>query len=313
MPDGDTDLSIGRLFHVVHVAEALAPLDAWYDDVFQPRRGIMDGGYHPVLQRDGSLIVVGDAMLETMAPSAEPGAESGPVGRFFSRFGRHWHSIAWFSEDVGTIWDRLTERGIRMIAPSPPPDGRPTDKDIYSHPKDTLVQLEFFQPPSDMGGPKAPGPFADPRFEPGWAEAWAARGDPFGIEGLAYTTVVTSDAARAREIFADALEGVVLHEGSCALTGTTNSYILVGEDTIVDVAVPGSGDSLAARDLAKNGSACHAVAFLVRDLDAVVDYLGEKGIAVIGRDDETVLADPADTFGAPFRFTTWRVPGDPRG
>jgi hypothetical protein len=33
---------------------------------------------------------------------------------------------------------------------------------------------------------------------------------------------------------------------------------------------------------------------------------------VLARDDSTILTDPADCFGAPFRFTTWRVPGDPR-
>lgn len=304
-------LSIGRLFHVVHVAEALGPLDAWYDDVFEPRRGILDANFHPGLLRDGSLIVIGDTCIETMAPSAVPGAQAGPVGRFFSRYGRHWHSLAWYSEDVGPIWDRLVGRGIRMVAPSAP-EGRPSDRDIYSHPKDSLVQLEFFQPPVEMGGPKAPGPFPDPRFEPGWAEAWAARHDPFGIERMAYTTVVTAEPQRAREVFVDALEGTVLFEGASALTGTTSTYVLVGQDTIVELAVPTTEQSLAAKDLLANGDACHAVCFLVHDLDQVAAHLGARGIGIAGRDDETLLAEPADTFGAPFRFTTWRVPGDPR-
>jgi hypothetical protein len=54
------------------------------------------------------------------------------------------------------------------------------------------------------------------------------------------------------------------------------------------------------------------VAWRVSSLDATEQYLAAKGVPVIGRDDNTILADPALTFGGPLRFTTWDVPGDPR-
>ena len=41
-------------------------------------------------------------------------------------------------------------------------------------------------------------------------------------------------------------------------------------------------------------------------------YLGSKGIKILDRDATTLVADPADTFGGPMRFTTAAVPGDPR-
>jgi len=50
----------------------------------------------------------------------------------------------------------------------------------------------------------------------------------------------------------------------------------------------------------------------VADLDRAAEHLERVGVSILARDDETILADPDDTFGAPFRFTTWRVPGDPR-
>jgi len=56
----------------------------------------------------------------------------------------------------------------------------------------------------------------------------------------------------------------------------------------------------------------HAMAFTVEDLDHVASHLTDTGVAVLDRDDTTIIADPADSYGAPFRFTTWRVPGDPR-
>ena len=40
-----------------------------------------------------------------------------PIGRFQARFGRHWHSIAWFCDDVRQEWDRLQSFGIRVLQP----------------------------------------------------------------------------------------------------------------------------------------------------------------------------------------------------
>ena len=297
-------LNIGKMFHIVHISEVLDPLDAWYDDVFAPRRGIMDSNYLPREMRDGSLLAIGDAVIETMAPSGRPGSEVLPVGKFFDRFGRHLHSLAWYTEDVGAVWERLVDKGIRVIHHGP--GERPDEGDIYTHPRDTLTQLEFFQPPAETGGPP------DPRFDPRWPEQWAASDNPLGIDRLAYATVVGHDMDRATSIFVDVLGGTIIDEGASALTGTVSAFVAVGSETVVELAVPTDAKSLAGRDLAAVGESCHALAFLVDDLGPVESHLGAKGIAIVARDDTTVLADPADTYGAPFRFTTRAVPGDPR-
>src|SRR3954451_12406644 len=134
---------IGDLFHVIHMSEALKPLDAWYDDVFFPRRGMLDENYSPPGKRDASLLIIADSIIETMAPADDEGADAAPSGRFFSRFGRHWHSIAWYTDDVGAIWDQLTANEIRSVSDLFAPGERPTEHAIYTHPKDSLVQLEF--------------------------------------------------------------------------------------------------------------------------------------------------------------------------
>jgi len=51
----------------------------------------------------------------------------------------------------------------------------------------------------------------------------------------------------------------------------------------------------------------------VADLEVAARHLEQCGVTIVDRDDETLVTDPADTFGAPFRFTTRRIPGDPRG
>lgn len=140
-----TSFTIGRLFHIIHISEELAPLDAWYDDVFSPVRGIMDGGYSEIEKRDASLIVIGDAIIEPMAVSKVEGAEELPVGRFTARFGRHWHSLAWYVDDVGPLWESMQAQNIRVVTDGGVPlPTRPTGGSLFTHPRDTHTQLEFF-------------------------------------------------------------------------------------------------------------------------------------------------------------------------
>jgi len=60
------DAGIGDIFHIIHVSETLEPLDAFYDDVFGPRRGIMDGSYSALETRDASLVAIGNCITEPM-------------------------------------------------------------------------------------------------------------------------------------------------------------------------------------------------------------------------------------------------------
>jgi hypothetical protein len=94
--------------------------------------------------------------------------------------------------------------------------------------------------------------------------------------------------------------------------GITDLFHIIHVSTIVELASPPGGNSLAGQDLAACGDMLHAVAFRVNSLQAAEKHLADKGIGIIARDDQTIVADPQKTFGAPFRFTTWDVPGDPR-
>jgi catechol 2,3-dioxygenase-like lactoylglutathione lyase family enzyme len=305
-------MSVGRLFHMAHITEELDPLDAWYDRVFAPMRGIMQGNYEKSIRRMASMFVIGDAVIEAMAPSPEPEAALMPIGRFFAKFGSHWHSVAWYDDDVRTTWDRLAAQGIQVSdaggRTEPPQEG-----DIYTHPKSTFTQLEFYQPQVASGGPQAPGSFADPRFEPGWAERWQASPNPLGVERMASVTILVPDLERATTVYCDGLGANLLDRGSSELTGTRSVFVGLGTETVVELAQPTDADCVAGRDLAAYpGGTCHAMTFTVADLEVVSAHLGQVGVSVLGRDETTIVADPKDSFGAPFRFTTERVPGDPR-
>jgi catechol 2,3-dioxygenase-like lactoylglutathione lyase family enzyme len=312
------DVSIGDLYHVIHAGEALAPMDDWYDDVFSPRRGILDDDYFEPQKRQASIVAIADCLVEAMAPRKDvAGWESAPMGKFNARFGRHWHSIAFYAEDVVYLWDRLTAHGVRVVKGGKPEDGidgRPGEfTPIYTHPRDTITQLEFARrrPRQGVRDFAAPGE-VDPRYLPGWSSAWWKTNHPLGIERMSYITVVTDDEEKARRIFVDVLGGTPVFEAHSSLTATRDLYIVLGTQVVLQISIPESEGSLSGLELVANGEALHSLAFTVADLEAAAAFLKEKGLRIAARDDETILVDPASSFGAPYRFTTFRCPGDPR-
>jgi catechol 2,3-dioxygenase-like lactoylglutathione lyase family enzyme len=311
-------ISIGDLYHVIHAGDALAPLDDWYDSTFSPRRGILDNNYFAPQNREASLVAIADCIVEAMASrQGTPGWESTPLGKFNARFGQHWHSIALYVDHVGPVWERLMEHGIRVVMggrAEDNPDGRPGEfTPIYTHPRDTITQLEFMRRRTRVTARDfaAPGDL-DPRYLPGWTGDWWRTHHPLGIERLAYITVVTADVDKARRVFVDVLGGTPLLEARSALTETSDLYVALGSQTVLQISRPDNEDSLAGRDLATNGEALHAVAFTVADLGGAEAYLRRRGLTILDRDAETLLVDPASSFGAPYRFTTFRAPGDRR-
>jgi hypothetical protein len=302
-------VQIGELYHVIHLVEDRAPLDAWYDDVFLPRRGFMDANYYDGEQRDASLVTVADAVVEVLAPARfADGWDVMPIGRFFTRFGRHWHSIAWYVDDVGEAYDHLRSHGLRVIFPggAADDDTRPDGgTPIFTHPKETLTQLQFTRRLEAFGADDfSRGSGIDPRYLPGWSSAWWAEHHPLGVERLGYLTITTGDLDQGRSVYVDVLGGTVFGESTSALTATDDVYVRIGSQTVVQLSRPHDTDSIARTDFDKFGNMLHAVAWQVRDLDAAERYLRGKGVRVAARDDHTVLADPDDTFGAPYRFTT---------
>jgi catechol 2,3-dioxygenase-like lactoylglutathione lyase family enzyme len=171
--------------------------------------------------------------------------------------------------------------------------------------------LELMERRIPPDGPEPPG--GDPRFLPGYDPLWWAKHHPLGLERLSHVTIVCAAPERATHVYAEILGGRVLHEAESPLVQTRSTFIGVGDGTVVEVATPTGGESLAAADLKANGDILHAVTWRVADLDRAERHLNANGIRVLDRDATTLIADPGDTFGAPMRFTTWDIPGDTRG
>ena len=302
--------TIGKNFHIIHTTSDLRELDLWYYDVFSVRR-FMPDSYLPDEKRDASLVVLGDFCIEPLAPSfSVDGWERMPLGRFFTQHGARFHSLAWYvNEGMDELFETLRAaeiecRGTAGIRLHDHYEGGP----VFTHPRDTMTQLEFIPAPNVAGGPKMLG---DPRFAPGWSPSWWADVHPLQIQKVSHVTVSTDDPAAAHDLYVDVLHGTVLDERDNPVLGSHSLFVLVGEDTVVELATP-VGDGPLQSDMAQFPHGIHALTFKVRDLDDAAQYLERKGVKVESTDGTTVVTDPATTHGCVMAFTTTEIPGDPR-
>ena len=300
---------IGKNFHIIHMTDDLKALDAWYYDVFSVQR-FMPDSYMQAEKRDASLVLVGELCIEPLAPSFHvDGWDSMPLGRFYNRLGRRFHSLAWYvDEGINDLYRNLRDAGVRCYGTAGVPQkGDTMTGALFTHPRDTYTQLEFV-PAMGSGGP-----LRDPRIQPGWSAVWWADHHPLQVQKFSHATISTRNVAAARDLYVNVLDGTLIHEGEVPHNGTKSVFVMVGEDLMVEFAEPLDSSSPVAQDMERYHESIHSVTYKVRDLGRAEEYLARKGVSFTINDGTTLVTDPATTQGAVMAFTTWSLPGDPRG
>jgi len=291
---------IGKLFHLTHVVDDIEAVDKWYDDVFSVTR--FYHGYEKLAGRVASLIAIGDVIMEPMMPARVENLRNPSVKKFHDRFGQHFHSIAWYVDDVEDISARLDQERLRLYniigAQVKPPHKMSA---IWTHPKETSGQLEF----------ALYGDFTkDPRFESSWSNApW--REHPLGIERTSHIGVVVRDLAAAKRLYCDILGGTLIHEEE--ISGRKQiAFVAVGEDSVVELIQSHSPASLEGQDLEKNGEGVHSLIFKTNNLDRARDFLKAKQHQPESDGTDTIVLGPDQAFGMVIGFTQHTLPNDPR-
>jgi len=292
---------VGKEFHLLHVVNDLDTADGWYDDVFAVRRFVRNS--MKAAMRKASLVLIADFVMEPAQPLRNmPGREKSALGRFYARYGQHFHSIAWYVDDLAETCARLTERKIRLFdmvgnavtAPSP------RDGAIWTHPQDTHAAFEFAAVPKF---------FIDPRLQPGWSIEYARDQHPLGIERSSHLTVLLRDLNEARAVYQNALGGMLIHEDE--VPGRKRSlYYVVGEDTIIEAAQPLSPTSPEGIDMARMGEGIYSVTFKTRNLKRAAEHLLSKGQRFTEEGDSLVL-DRDQAFGMMIGFSENDIPNRP--
>jgi catechol 2,3-dioxygenase-like lactoylglutathione lyase family enzyme len=301
---------IGRNFHIIHMTGDLRELDLWYYDVFSVRR-FMPESYMEGEKRDASLVVLGDLCIEPLAPAFRvDGWDRMPLGRYYTRHGDRFHSLAWYvDEGMDDLYRALRAAGMECRGTGGVRlTGDYVEGPVFTHPRDTLTQLEFIPAPNAPGGPSM---LPDPRYAPGWSPAWWADYHPLQIQKLSHVTLSTYDLAKSCDLYTGLLGGTLLHEGDSAVHHSRSAFVLVGEDTVVELAEP-VGEGPLQADMVRFHQSLYSLTFMVRDLADAEEYLGRKGIKVTSADPTTLVTDPESTQGCLMAFTTSEIPGDPR-
>jgi hypothetical protein len=300
-----TDMPVRELFHLMAIVDDFDAASAFYDALFSPLP-IMEKSWSDFDKRWASIGMIGpDLPFELMEPSKQADDAGAPLVKFQARFGEHLHSLSWFvdGDDFEDHVRRMQTCAIRVVGPDGSPVGDEVPQVVFTHGRDTLGQLEFM--------PVDESPLAEryPNISGQWGDrspAWWRDEHPLGIVRTSHVTVAARDVDHGLTVFGDALGGTVLHRDD------RHAFVLVGSNTVVEVATTGDESSDLGRDLAANGELPHQCTLLVRDLDAAERHATAVGAAVLGRTGDTVVLDPRTTFGSRFAFTTAPVPNDPR-
>jgi hypothetical protein len=301
---------IGKNFHIIHITDDLKALDAWYYDVFSVQR-FMPDSYMKSEVRDASLVLVGDLCIEPLAPSFHvDGWDNMPLGRFYNRLGKRFHSYAWYvTEGMDDLYSDLRAAGVRCYGTAGvKQEDAKVQGALFTHPRDTYTQLEFVPGPSPDGG----GPLRDPRFQANWSPVWWADYHPLQVQKFSHSTVSVNDVTAARDLYVEVFKGKLLHEGEVAHNQTTSAFVLVGEDLVIEFAQPLEDSSPVAKDIVSHHESIYSVTYKVRDLAQAEEYLSRKGVAFTYNDGTTLVSDPATTHGCVMVFSTWAIPGDTR-
>jgi hypothetical protein len=308
-------MQIGALFHVVHVVDELAAARSWYDRVFAPRY-MFEEHYSPAEERDATLAIFADYVVEPMVTREPLASARKPVGRFRARFGPRFHSVAFYTDDVAAVYQRLAAAGVRLTGDGGAPlDGPPKRAAIYTHPRDTFGLLEFMEPRvGGKGGVPVGdvlGECYDPRLRGDYSPDFWREEHPLRIQRTSRLTVLVRELARPRELFVDVLGGFLFHEDPRTPRQTHSLFVALGEGSVIELARPLREDSAESAELARCGEMLSSVTFHVASLAQAERHLTACGLAVRRRADELEIA-PEQAQGALYRFTELDLPGDPR-
>ena len=109
---------IGTMIHSVHMTDDVPALNTFYEDVFGGLMymGIDEPNYLPPEDRWAGLVQISDLCIETMAPNTPVDATK-PVGKFFSKYGKHLHSVGYTVDDLVGLGNELIGKGVYIGRP----------------------------------------------------------------------------------------------------------------------------------------------------------------------------------------------------
>lgn len=292
---------------LAHVSWALAdnadrkPCDTWVIDTFgaEPVFEILitPANENLGMDREETLMMIGDTMVIPIAPAGPGQTASSPTGEMLRRSagpGR-WLGVALKVANLPATAMWFEAKGFKLHYD-------PGMENIYflvGRKQALGMRLEVMA--HDLPN--------DPRLVVGWNPMRWRDDHPLGIEGLQSIGVSAASAEVARECFAERLEWREIC--SRALPGEDADCVAFDMgDTVIEAMVPTRDDSELARHL-REVQGIYCLTFKVRSASAAADYLRGKGFALIGDKATRFAICPDQAFDRTIWFTGNDVPGYP--
>lgn len=290
-------LGIQRQVHLVHTTLNLnlqRQLEGLLCEVFGAQR--YSQGYSPLLDRDSSLVLIGDMCIEPLSKRFE----GTPVGSasWIKTNGQRFHSVAFKIEDVHAADEHLASRGLSRVYADP--EFRNTF--FLTEPRESFnAIIEFCQKemPNDL------------RLRNGWSQTWWRDSHPLGIEKLSSISAVVSDIEDAMRLYRDVFGFQPLGQRDLEGEGARVAAYWAGE-SIFELMQPTTRRTPLDDCLRLRGEGWYAVNFKVKSAKKAAAYLKSHGLRLIGDEQSRFIIDPQDTFDAVYGFTQDEIPGDPR-
>jgi len=141
-------------------------------------------------------------------------------------------------------------------------------------------------------------------------EFWT-NGHALGVEHLSHLTVVVHDVDAAQRFYVDVLDAARLPDQS-GTPGTESTFVLVGEDTVLELARPTDDASVLGRELSQVGQCVTGITFKVVDATRAAEHLTVRQAPVAEIGDHELTLDRGRTWNTDYRFTDLSLLGDPR-
>ena len=241
------------------------------------------------LDREESLMMIGDTMVIPIAPAGAGARPGGPIGDMLRRSAApmRWLGLALKTADLAAADAWLSVKGFKLHYDP----GMEAHYFLIARWQVLGVRIEIIK--QDLPN--------DPRRDAQWRPTKWRDDHPLGIEGLQSIGVSAPSLDAAREVFADRFEWPEL--GTRGLPGdrATCAAFHMG-DTVIEAMVGTDEESPVARHC-REVQGIYCMTFKVKSAEAAADYLRGKGLTLVGDAADRFAIAPDEAQGRLIYFT----------
>lgn len=248
------------------------------------------------LDREESLMMVGDTMIIPIAPAGAGAKEGAPIGEMLRRSAApmRWLGLALKTADLASADAWLSAKGFKLHYDR----GMEAHYFLIARWQVLGVRIEIIK--QDLPG--------DPRRDPAWTPAKWRDDHPLGIEGLQSIGVSAPSLEVARDVFGAKFEWPEL--GTRSLPGDQAECAAFNMgDTVIEAMMAGE-DTPVARH-ARDVQGVYCLTFKVKSAPAAADYLRGSGLTLVGDVADRFAVAPEQAHGRLIYFTANDQPGYP--